>query len=73
MISVRQEDIDNGKPFDSELCPIGLAVQRALKYIKLSKLSRNVLIQPIPFVATDFMRRFDKGEIVQPISFPINI
>lgn len=73
MISVRQEDIDNGKPFDLELCPIGLAMQRSLKYIKVHKLSRDIQTQALPFIATDFMRRFDKSEIVQPISFPITV
>jgi hypothetical protein len=75
IIKVTQQDIDRGIKGDCEKCPIGLAVQRCLTGMNLRKFynSTEAQEQPLPPIATEFMRKFDAGEVVTPFEFAICI
>ncbi|KKN32460.1 hypothetical protein LCGC14_0813770 [marine sediment metagenome] len=74
MLEVTQEDIDNGIPRCND-CPIGLALKRTLggdcitvDDTSVSVGERRILL---PSIARLFIKRFDAGLSVKPITFPL--
>lgn len=83
-IEVTQEDIDNGKRGQWEHCPVALAAIRCLsnshpiqylsvtqKYLYLFGLDDAA--NQLPDSATDFIKRFDGCEDVEPFAFDIDL
>lgn len=76
LITVTQEDIDDGCPCDSSLCPVALAMRRRLKdnYIFVDKMVVEIgsgNFYALPEKVKCFIRDFDQGLPVEPISFRV--
>lgn len=68
-IQVTQEDIDNGWPLDSCMCPVALAIKRHITEF-------DTLVgyySKLPDECYKFMRSFDKQKSVQPFEFEIDL
>lgn len=80
-ITVTKTDIKNGKPGNTILCPIALAVKRATRCKDISVGGTRIMIfndrvkhgtgniLSMPQKATDFIDAFDWSEPVKPFSF----
>lgn len=77
LINVSRWDIWFGRRRDARRCPIARAIRKQLPKGSI------VIVDPIiitindhdhdtPIVARDFMRAFDEGSKVKPITFEIN-
>lgn len=76
-IEVTAEDIANGEPGESGSCPIALAFKRAIPGIVYVEVEDDTYFETnestfdlrLPGHASQFVRDFDDGEPVKPISF----
>jgi hypothetical protein len=77
LIEVTVEDIEEGKREDCNNCPVARAISRTL-----NRPSREIAVDGVfievagdsfhtPFLVIDFIRAFDDGEPVYPISFTL--
>jgi hypothetical protein len=77
-IDVTLFDIATGVPCDGDACPIVHAVARTLK-VPLERVQVGAVCVYVdgigdaylPATAIEFVDRFDRGERVQPIRFPL--
>ncbi len=82
-INVINADIAAGKKDDCRLCPIALAIKRLLNkdiYVLVTPVyaefyigDKWVDISYLPPNARNFIDSFDKGDLVQPFGFEIQI
>lgn len=77
-IQVTLEDIQKGKRFNPNYCPIALAASRACgKMVCVGHTCMQVLgefgYRDLPDVARNFTYLFDNNESVQPFEFEINL
>lgn len=78
LIKVTQEDIDNGS-VSAGFCPIALALDRTLgDPAPVIAVYENMLeidgeFYAIPAAASEFVRRFDAGESVDPFEFDLDL
>jgi hypothetical protein len=82
-IKVTKEHISRGVCGDSRNCPVALAVKELMPKHKAWEVrvgSTNVRLTlsirrryPIPLLAERFIRRFDRGVEVRPITFVIEL
>jgi hypothetical protein len=89
-ITVTQEDIDNGERWDCALCPVALALKRAIgkpvsvnadggltvvDYDLASDLASFTSYSPViashQDSVTEFIRKFDEGDDVEPFTFEV--
>jgi hypothetical protein len=77
-IQVSEVDIANGKRFNSELCPIALALSRHFSRSVIVRDewwrfigSRFELLRPLPPEVALFIYNFDTGLPVEPIEFEV--
>lgn len=74
-IDVTQEDINQGTCFDSEKCPVALALKRKLPGKRIVVAATSFLIEksvlPFPPKVEIFVRCFDNKEIVYPFTFEL--
>ena len=68
-ISVTQDDIRAGKRHNERECPIAHAWNRATD----GGLMMFLPIESLPWVAQDFLRRYDRGEHVEPFQFIMEV
>ena len=78
-VNVTQEDIDLGKPLDSDLCPIANALSRKINkpfgigtceiFVDSDKLSQL----PLPINAINFIDKFDTGLKPEPFTFTLEM
>lgn len=77
LIKVTQEDINKGKKHNCNECPVALAIKRIIndKYIKTHKanLSIDSVWYPLPSIVVKFISDFDKGIMVKPFEFELNL
>ena len=77
LVKVTQEDIDNGWQFEGYACPIAIALTRAtgMPWCVCNEKAGNedVGMIELPFDARVFIEAFDRGEVVQPFQFPIEV
>lgn len=80
LVEVTQEDIDDGSPGDCHLCPIARALARmhgqSPEVSDFFVHDARVVIRDgghiiLPEVATEFIKRFDGWQPVQPFSFDL--
>jgi hypothetical protein len=87
-ITVLQDDIDKGKPQDSDKCAIALAATRDLADLMVSDdhigVGTSIVIwkggvcrtragAELPITATNFISHFDNRDAVEPFKFEIDI
>jgi hypothetical protein len=81
-IDVTQEDIDNGIERSCGFCPVALAVRRAtdknasvdeedMQVWEFVDGLRRYEVATTPTEVTIFIKRFDRGMDVQPLSFTV--
>ena len=81
-IEITQNDIDTGNPRQSLMCPISIATKRArgiltdrvivgTRHIAVFHNHRSKEIYSLPPEAQAFIRAFDEGETVEPITFEV--
>lgn len=76
-IKVTPEDIADGKPLDTEHCPVALAVQRITgrtadvhyRWLFVEGLGRGL----IPADVTDHICQFDDGDGMEPFRFAVEL
>lgn len=76
-IEITQEDIDNGRPINPVFCPVALAFRRmgydsisvgGLGFASFLDKGGSVVYLNGGVAAIDFIRKFDRGERVQPVT-----
>lgn len=82
-IEVTPEDIEDGMPGFGSSCPVALALRRSLDaYASYdgaeSSVGEGALYvchrpHPLPPLVQDFVRRFDAGRSVEPLSFDVEL
>jgi hypothetical protein len=81
VVSVTQDDINNGQRGNPWSCPIALAAKRALHEPELSVDGCHLNIEEygamvgcfdLPDECSEFVRAFDDGEAVQPFEFAMS-
>lgn len=80
-IEVTQADIDAGTPGLGCMCPVALAVHRALPHLPdayiysygVAEDSRTAHFADLPRAARDFISTFDGGDDVAPLSFDLDV
>ncbi|QDK02061.1 hypothetical protein SEA_GIBBLES_104 [Gordonia phage Gibbles] len=75
-VTVTQEHIDNGKPYEICNCPIALALKdKDFNHVEVSTIGMTaskddeLLYYTIPTVAKEFIKAFDDGQPVKPFTF----
>lgn len=73
IITVTQEDIDNGEMCLTEKCPVALAVKRAIG--RMVRVNACYIVADrnydTPFSASEFIVAFDAGKLVEPFTFEL--
>lgn len=76
-IEVTEEDIKNGKPMSSCLCPLALAISRCAQVPRVFVFCRQFEINwhksDLPSSAWHFYYDFDAGRKVKPFKFELQI
>jgi hypothetical protein len=77
-IEVTQEDIDKGRRFRAQDCPLARAISRAFngRYTSVGARGFSIEDSPryiLPPEVYAFRRAFDDGEPVQPITFYVKV
>jgi hypothetical protein len=85
-INVTQEDIERGQRHECDLCPIALALLRAIPGANVEVVPSKVWILPagkrepfgwelarLPDEAQSFMTKFDLGWAVEPFTFDLEV
>jgi hypothetical protein len=79
---IPDELIELGKPLDAEQCPVALAIQASSPEVNdahVGTLTASVYMEdivydtPLPQAVQQFVRRFDAGDRVMPLTFHLNI
>ncbi len=76
IVEVTQKNIKDGISKSHQQCPIALALNSKIKCDDvgaLSLLMRDKTRIPLPDVAVNFIRLYDKGIEVEPFNFSIDI
>ena len=71
---VTRKDIKTGKKDNCQLCPVALAMKRALGaevQVLMGKYQFQSAAHELPYKVTQFIKRFDDGLPVKPFSFNI--
>lgn len=77
-ITVTQADIEEGRPYNCNLCPVALAVSRAFRVpqhaVSVDGLFITVNDQNYdpPALVDEFIQAFDDGKKVIPFSFDLD-
>ncbi len=75
LISVTQQDIENGVDCDTQCCPIALAIYRVAGQCTVGKHSVEFASGgrvPLPWCAQQFIRDFDHERDVEPFEFELS-
>ena len=88
-VSITNEDIDNGRPDHTCLCPIAIAIERALRkrgldirgvqveasHVEIAYYAGGIRWRRItlPQEARTFIERFDYGTEVEPFEFELQL
>jgi len=78
-IDVTAEDIHKGIKGNCYRCPVALALRRTTEtLLEVSSYCIRVYSFPIrdiqlPEIAVDFIKRFDRGKLVKPFKFYLNL
>ena len=76
-VDVTQEDINNGRKFNCIMCPVALAIKRAIRNPKVSVFSILARIDTedyfFPKKVQNFIQNFDGSILVEPIKFELDI
>lgn len=76
MVEVTQEDIDKTTGGECHKCPIALAIARSVGQMVLVFPTQFTLggdLFRLPPVAVEFIREFDKKNLVSPITFTLTV
>jgi len=76
-VEVTEADVVNGIPKDSCDCAVALALRRVTEPVKVGpcwvELNGSDALVPLPAEAVAFIRRFDRGEPVEPFAFDLEL
>lgn len=78
LISVTQDDINNGICGDAENCPIALSVKRQFNSRHVQVNNLNIITSDkemffwLPDIARDFIFKYDNHEKVEPFEFKVS-